>query len=155
MVDTPTQKPRRLWQVIFALSLAMNVAVVGVVVGLGAREKGRGMSPRGFDMALGPIGRALDHEDRRAIGDMLRNDPALRGGGREQSREIIDSFVEVLRSSPFVEDDLAAVVVSANSRADRVQDAARAALVKRISDMTDADRAALADRIAERRRPRG
>lgn len=152
MADTPIQKPRRLWRVVFALSLALNVAVIGIVVGLGVREQGRDKSPRGFDFSLGPIGRALEQDDRRAIGDMLRSDPTLRGNGRAQSREIVDNIVEVLRRTPFSEDELAGVIATANSRADRIQIAARAALVQRISDMTDAQRAAFADRISEKRR---
>lgn len=151
MADTAPAKPRRLWRVVLALSLAMNLAVVGVVVGFGAREKGRGMSPRGFDMALGPIGRALDHDDRRAIGESLRRNPALRGGGRAQARETVNSLVAVLRATPFVEDDLAAVVASVNERSDQVQNAARAALVQRITEMTDVERTALADRISNMR----
>lgn len=152
MADNTPTKPRRVWRVLFALSLALNVAVVGVVVGLGAREKGRGISPRGFDFALGPIGRSLDQEDRRAIGAALRDDPALRGGGRSQSRETVDRLVAVLQTVPFDPDALLTVVDDASARADRVQNAARTALVARITQMTDADRAALADRIAQQRR---
>lgn len=155
MADTLNPKPRRLWRVLFALSLAMNVAVVGIVVGFGAREHGRGMSPRGFDMALGPIGRALDPKDRKAIGEALRNDPGLRAGGRGYSRKIVSDFVQVLQATPFSKDDLAAVVEGASARIDLVQNAARTALVDRIAMMTDAERAALADRIGQRKRKGG
>lgn len=151
MAERDPQKPRRLWRVIFALSLALNVAVVGVVVGLGAREKGRGMSPRGFDMALGPVGRALSIEDRRAIGEALRNDPALPRGGRAQSQAIVAEFVTVLRSTPFDEAALAEVVAGASVRAEKIQAAARAALVSRIAQMSDAERLALANRLEQGR----
>ena len=154
MDKTAPQKPRRLWRVIFALSLALNVAVVGVVVGFGAREKGRGMSPRGFDMAIGPIGRALDQDDRKAIGDALRNDPALRGDGRSQTRETVAQLVQVLRMTPFDRDALKDVVETSSDRAARVRRAAQEALVERIAAMTDAERANLADRIGEKRRSR-
>jgi uncharacterized membrane protein len=149
MAEIDRQKPRRLWRVIFALSLAMNVAVVGVVAGLGAREKGRGVSPRGFDMALGPVGRALSGEDRRAIGEALRRDLAVSRGGRAQSRAMVDEMVAVLRSAPFDAGALAEVVAGASARSERVQSAARAALVLRISQMSDADRLALADRLEQ------
>lgn len=150
MADGVSQKPRRLWRVIFALSLALNLAVIGIVAGLGLRDMGRGQAPRGFDMALGPVGRALEPADRRAIGDALRDNPALRGDGRAETRQLTQDLVTVLRATPFERDDLADVVATASARADRIQAAARDALIARIAGMSDAERAALADRIAER-----
>jgi len=150
MADTP--KPRRIWRVLFALSLALNVAVVGVVVGFGMREGGQGMSPRGFEFAVGPIGRALEQEDRRAIGEALRSNPALRRGGRGLARESADALVAVLQTTPFDPDAFSVVIQDATARASLVQNAARDALVAQVSLMTDAERAALAERIISKRR---
>lgn len=148
------QRPRRLWRVVFALSLAMNVAVVGIVLGVGLRDRVGGHSPRGFDLALGPIGQALEKEDRRKIGEALRRDPTISRMNRGEARALAETFAQTLRATPFSEDALADVLDTAGGRIEQVQTAARSALVERIGDMTDAERAALADRIVNLRRRR-
>jgi len=60
------QQPRKLWRIVLVISLALNLAVVGVVGGFMVRSSGDKGPPRSFDVGLGPIGRALDREDRRA-----------------------------------------------------------------------------------------
>ncbi|SEW25382.1 Heavy-metal resistance [Cognatiyoonia koreensis] len=152
MADPQTAKPRRLWRVLFALSLALNLAVVGVVIGVGMRDRVGGQPPRGFDVALGPIGQALRPEDRRAIGQALRRDPALGEVSRREARAQIHAVAVALTASPFSPEALDAVLASAAERMSVVQQVARRELVARVAEMSDAERAALADRIKERRR---
>lgn len=155
MADTQHQKPRRAWRVIFAISLALNVAVVGLIAGVGLRDKVGGQAPRGFDMALGPIGQALRPEDRRAIGERMRQNPKLRGNNRAEIAAQVDAFVAALLAQPFSEDALIAVITDANGRVSRIQEEARTALVARITQMSEQERMDLAQRVSElRRRPR-
>lgn len=149
MADQNSPKPRRLWRVVFAVSLALNVAVVGLVVGVGMRDKVGGQSPRGFDLALGPIGQALRPEDRRAIGQALRKNPTLRNGGRAAMQDHLDAFTEALSAQPFSEAALTEVMEGATGRVLAIQDAARTALVARVAQMTDAERLALAERVSD------
>lgn len=149
MADPQTPKPRRIWRIVLILSLAMNLAVAGLVVGFGVREKTDGRSPRSFDVGLGPIGGALDREDRRAIADALRNDPNVRRPGRQEFRETVTEFAQILQAKPFDPDAMRGFFETANSRISAVQLAAQSALIDRVAQMTDAERAALAARLSE------
>jgi len=124
------QQPRKLWRIVLVISLALNLAVVGVVGGFMVRSSGDKGPPRSFDVGLGPIGRALDREDRRAIGAALRNAPQL-------------------RADPFSEAALVVVLEVPATRVAAVRETAITALTNRIVGMSVADRHALADRLAE------
>jgi len=86
------QQPRKLWRIVLVTSLALNLAVVGVIGGLALRSSGDKGPPRNFDVGLGSIGRALSQEDRRAIGSALRNAPGSRASGRAENEAMLDSL---------------------------------------------------------------
>lgn len=143
------QQPRKLWRIVLVISLALNLAVVGVVGGFMVRSSGDKGPPRSFDVGLGPIGRALDREDRRAIGAALRNAPQLRGSSRQKDEAILADFIAALRADPFSEAALVVVLEVPATRVAAVRETAITALTNRIVGMSVADRHALADRLAE------
>ena len=92
--QSKTQKPQRLWKVIFVISLALNMAVLGVVVGATWRFQGGGPHPAAKVLDSGSIYlRALDKKHRRELGRKMR--PA--GGKTKNSRaEIAQGFEQAI-----------------------------------------------------------
>lgn len=148
MAEETPQKPRRLWKVIFALSLAMNLAVVGLIAGVGLRSAG-GKPPHTFEFGLGPIGQAMTKDQRREMGRQLRTNSDLREFGREQARRMLTGIVEALRAETFDADLLREAMMQADGRRATLQTTAREAFIAQIGEMSLDERSALADRLEE------
>lgn len=143
-------RPSRLWRIILAVSLAINLAIAGLVIGFVLRDERAG-PPRGFDATLGPIGSALSREDRRSV---LRDIRQSAGSQRRGFDQDLDAIVAAVTARPFDPDALNAALAQGNARRDALLDAARTALVSRVSEMSEEDRAAFAERIVENRKIR-
>ena len=80
MADKTPQasRPGRLWKIVLVVSLALNLAVAGLVIGAAIKGRFGDGPPRSFDLGAGPISRALEPEERRQIMRDLRQDRALR-----------------------------------------------------------------------------
>ncbi len=142
MAEPVSSKPSRLWRMIFVISLALNLAVVGLVVGAVASGRLGDGPPRAFDLGLGPVARALDPQERRAIGMALRRDAGLRRGEmRAQTALMIAS----LRQDPFNPDALRDVIAEQRARLGDIQNAAQEAFINQITAMSPERRAAFAD----------
>lgn len=131
------------------LSLAINLLVVGLVVGAfvmgGPDRRASRFHPDGGSLYT----RALDKDDRKAV----RRDFAARLGGQGRGRDaIIDSVettLETLRATPFDEAALASALAQRSERRATRDALGRQALVARIAAMTDTERAAYADRVEQ------
>ena len=146
--QSKTQKPRRLWKVIFVISLALNMAVLGVVVGATWRFQGGGPHPAAKVLDSGSIYlRALDKKHRRELGRKMR--PA--GGKTKNSRaEIAQGFeqaIAVLRADPFDSDAFAKVMQGHSSRAEMRMQEARSMLLDHLIGLSAVERSAYADRL--------
>lgn len=141
----------RWMRVLLVVSLAVNLAVVGVVAGWALRHGGHhGHHPSRLDMAGGPLTRALSDEDRREIGLRMRQVWRESGGNRAGFRSSFDALVVDLRAVPFDPDR-----VAERMREQREGFAARfemgqEVLIAHLAAMSDADRAAYADRLEAR-----
>lgn len=156
----PAVKPRRKWvRVAFALSLTMNLVVIGLVAGahLGERRD-HGFDPRGpdrgtiRDMGFGPIASALPMKDRRAIGKALRDEKGSFKDNRAAMRRDFQAMLLALRSDPF---DPAALNAALDGQRDRMigfGDTARRLILERITLMSLEDRREFADNIARNMR---
>lgn len=74
MSNVETKKPtgmRRRTKVLLAVSLGMNMLVIGAAGGMLFHKDGPNHSR---DAAYGPYARALSHDDRKAIGKALRDE---------------------------------------------------------------------------------
>ena len=151
--DTP-QKPKRLWKIIFAISLALNVAVLGLVAGIGLRSAG-GKPPQSYEFGLGPIGQAMTKEQRRNVGRTLRSNADLHEFGRTRGKRMVSGIVDALRAETFDADALRSAMTGADERIAILQSAARDAFVTQVEAMPMDERAALADRLEEVSRHRG
>ncbi len=148
MADPATPRPRRFWRILLVVSLALNIAVVGIVAGFALRG-GKEGPPRGMEFSLGPIGQALQPDDRRAIASELRKNRDLRpkrGGYRLVG---LPEMVAALQADPFDPAVFADALQIPETRQVKIRDAVRAAVVSQISQMTDAEREAFATRLQD------
>ena len=142
----PTPRRTRVLRIVLALSLALNLAVAGLALGVVLRGKD-GHPPRNFDMSLGPVARALSPEDRRAIRDTLKDRHDLaprRGRGAE-----LQGLVAALSAEPYASEAVREALEVPARRAAQVQQSAIDALVARVDAMSPEDRAALAARLSQ------
>ncbi|WP_375255806.1 periplasmic heavy metal sensor [Yoonia sp.] len=148
-------KPRRLWKVVLVSSLAINLAVAGIVVGaLSTGRIGDG-PPRSFDFGVGPMARALMPHEQRDIRREMRNDRALRS---VDFRTGLRNIEAALVADPFEPEDLRAALGTQRNKVSSVQTAAQEALIATVTDMTPERRAAFAAAVVEemaKARPRG
>jgi uncharacterized membrane protein len=143
---TPQARPNRLWRIVLVLSLALNLAVVGVVVGAAVSGRWGEGPPRSFDLGLGPVARALEPRERRAIGRRLREDRSLRDF---DLRGRVNRVVAALQAEPFDPDVLRALLVEQSQQIATVQATAQEVMLEQIVAMTPERRRAFADQVLE------
>ncbi|WP_170157854.1 periplasmic heavy metal sensor [Litoreibacter meonggei] len=152
MDKTIPRAPRRV-KVALAISVAINLLVLGAVVGAGMhgdRDR-KSFGNRGGDIAaIGIYGRALDRPDRRAISQRLRE------GRNDQGREIraeLGEFAleasEFLKQTPFDKDAFAGVLQRQQGLIKGRSDMMQNALVEQIASMTTEQRIEYANRLQE------
>ena len=146
MADVSKTGPSRVWRVVLVLSLALNLAVVGMVVGAGVSGRFGDRPPRSFDFGLGPVARALEPRERRQIGLALRRDGALRD---MDLRGNAAAMIAALRADPFDAGQLQDLMVAQAGQMATLQRNAQAAFLDQITAMSPDRRAAFADRLQE------
>lgn len=149
--DAPPPAARRtpLWmRVVLLVSLALNLAVVGVVAGLLAGGRPDGVAaPRGA--ATGLYLRALPEEHREAMREGLRREGGQFRIDRAALRAETAATLAALRAEPFDAVAFAArIAQQRQTLADRVSAGDRL-LVERLAAMTPEERRAYADRLEE------
>lgn len=154
-MQTPT--PSRLRRIILPISLALNVLVIGLI--LGAILNGPdGRNPRAVDLSLGPLTRALSEDDRRAIGQTIRAEIARGDRPSPQTRSArggeLAKMLELLRADPFDAAAFTELLARQRARADNWAQAGTDALSARLSAMPAEERAAFADRLERELRSR-
>ncbi len=138
--------PSRLWRIVLVVSLALNLAVVGLVTGAAVSGRLGDGPPRSFDFGLGPVARALSPQERRSIGIALRRE----GGMRNLNlRDRADNMITVLRSEPFDRDALQELMRGQSDAMAQLQTRAQTALLDQISQMSPERRADFADSLQD------
>jgi len=143
-----------LLRVVLVCSLALNLAVIGAVVGaLVSGRMGEG-PPRSIDLGVGPVARALTPEERREVVRGLRQDRVMRD---LDLRGRIDGMLAVLKADPYDPDLFRALMQERAAQVTAVQAKAQDAFLETIAQMTPERRAAFADALAlemSKERPR-
>ena len=144
MTDTPA--PKRKWiPILLIVSLALNLLVVGMVVGTAMRFKGTdrvNVAP-GFGSALFF---ALPRSERKALSGELSS---LRGKGSQRRKQDFSTLSQALRVVPF---DPAAVQALLGQQVRATVDAQEALhqqWLTHVSGMSDDERAKYADRLED------
>lgn len=158
-MTAPTLKPRAPgWmKALLALSLALNLAVAGVVGGIALRRAAdppaaaqwRAGAEAG--VSLRHVLAALPDDDRRALRADWRNrmrDAAVDGSAPRRADGA--AVLALLRAEDLDAEALHAALEAPQAQARAAGQAATALLVQRIAAMAPGERAAYADRLAER-----
>jgi uncharacterized membrane protein len=145
MTDTPPlPSSTRGLKIALAVSVALNLAVAGLVIGafLGG---GPGHMPR--DLSFGPFSAALSKDDRKALRDAL----FARGGDfqatRKAARAEFETLVATLRAEPFDPAAFTTALAAIETRNAERLELGRSLLEARIVGMSGPDRLAFADRL--------
>lgn len=148
MTDQASDRPRRWMRIALFGSLAVNLAVVGLVVG--AVVKGPPEDDKHFQMppdTAVPYARAFEGDEKRALRRALRGayaglrpDPA---GPLQGYRDAID----VLRSEPFDAGALSEVLEGQNAQTEARRRLGQEALVSVLADLSPEARLAYAARL--------
>ena len=146
MADVTKTGPSRVWRVVLVLSLALNLAVVGMIVGASVSGRFGDRPPRSFDFGLGPVARALEPRERRQIGLAMRRDGSLRD---MDLRGNAAAMIAALRADPFDAGALRDLMAAQAGQMAALQSNAQAALLDQISAMSPERRATFADRLQE------
>jgi len=140
-------------------SVALNLLIVGAVVGAVLRNDGRHGRPAsvatGVDASVGPFAQALTRDQRKAVGDVLsENGPKLQAGSRAVRAQLAE-MMGILRSEDFDPEAFSASVAMAQARLTERQTLAFDAVIDQIGQMTVEERVAFADRLERsfRRKP--
>lgn len=153
----PDPPKRRRWMIpLLVASLAVNLIVVGIVIGAllspdGPRRGGDGQrSVRG--VVGEPFFRALPEDARR---EMVRDLMANRDRARENRaalRQRFEAFLAALRSDPFDAAEVGRLLGEQRGAAVRRQELGEELLLKRLEAMSAEERAAYADALEDRLR---
>ena len=151
MADDVARPRMALWlRLVLFASLALNLAVAGVVVGGVLRgHDGFHPPPRGRDFVF-PYTHALDEDQRRELGRSLR-------GRIERQRDTRGDFlaeyrtaIETLRTEPFDPAAFAATLDRQGARAERRQEEGQRMLVEYVAGLSPEQRAVYAQRLEDK-----
>jgi len=142
----------RNWQrILLVASLAVNLAVVGIVAGT---VFGGGSSERlqRFDLSVGPLTRAMEDTHREAVRNQLRESGAFRAANRNGMRRDASILLDTLRAEMFDAQAFVDIMARQRTRQDQGQSVVLEAVTAQISLMDTTERRAFADRIQEQLR---
>ncbi len=139
-------------KVVLALSLAVNLAVIGLAAGAFIKGGPKG-SPR--DASFGPFSEAFSREDRKALRSALAERAPEFLASRQAAQQEFTALLAVLRAQPLDPAALSAALAAIEQRnADRLH-LGRGLIETRLMAMSDADRLAFADRLESGLKHRG
>jgi uncharacterized membrane protein len=144
-------KSKRLQRFMLVGSLALNLLIIGVVVGFALSGGKPGQGQR-FDLTVSPLTRAMEGERRDAVRDSLRNSGAFERDDRSGMRRDMGALLAALRADEFDDVAFRAVLLRQRDRLRTGQETVLAAVSAQIDNMSASERAAFADRLEEQMR---
>ena len=146
-----TQRARapRWMRIAFGVSLALNLAVVGVLAGTFARFGGPPSRGPGMISYATPYVRALPRDAQREIFHAVRDQLPKDTNSRQARRALYAEMIEALKADPFDPAQVQTVLDRQNAAALAVQAAAHTAWLAHVAAMSPEDRAAYADNVSE------
>lgn len=156
--DTMKQKKFTWPRILLFVSLALNLLIIGIVVGAivrfdkhgGDDNARRGLQLR--ELGYGPYGQALSPKHRRELADTLKSHEGSLTQNRSEMREHFGSLLSALRASPFDIKAVGDIIATQQSRLSERQELGKTLLLQQIATMSDEERGEFADRLAKRLR---
>lgn len=152
MSETPSK--RRRWMMpVMLLSLAINLLIVGIVVGWVLSTDGPSGERRDAGAVRGLVGepfvRALPREDRRALlRRALENKEKLREN-REALSHRLGDFLDALEAETFDPERIRSLLSEQRNAAIHRQEIGEDFLIERLSTMTQSERITYAEKLRE------
>jgi uncharacterized membrane protein len=153
----PRDRPRRRWPtVLLALSLTMNLAVIGLVAGAHLRDD---RDTRRFpppdramlsDAGLRPFFEAMPREARVRLGAELRTQSGMAMPDREELAAELGDMLAIMRADPYDRAAFEALLAAQHQRVEARLAAGRGALAGQIAAMSASQRQEFADRLEAR-----
>ncbi|MCP4822171.1 MAG: periplasmic heavy metal sensor [Shimia sp.] len=151
MTETEQKKQRRPLRGLLVVSLALNLAVVGIIGGafIAHHRFDDDDGPRKSERFGTPYIKALTREERRDVGRAIRN--GYRSGEvvPVNTKPLYQQTLAVLRAETFDADAFGEVLKDIDRGSEGRRDLAREQLVARIASMSPEQRAGYADRLEE------
>ena len=136
--------PRKWTKVLLIVSLALNACFIGLIIGVKLTQDG--MRPQRAPSAQGSLYlRALSHEDRRALGQVMRNYHTREM--RQMDRAGYENALVLLRATPFDPEALEDLMEHQTEASEERLEYAREALIAHLAEMSNAKRAKFADAL--------
>jgi len=141
---------RRGIKILLAVSLGLNMLVIGAVGGMMYRGGPLAGPPGARDTAYGPYTRALSHEDRKAIGQSMRHEL---GDFRQNLPKVRASFAALrtaLTAEVYDSDLVHRLVKEQQASGLHRQQAGQRLLLERLDAMSAKERRGFAERLGRR-----
>lgn len=149
---TETAAPKRKfnwWRVVLVVSLALNLLIAGLVVGVAMRFRDapppRELAER--DVGYGAFIAAFEGDDRRALGRAYRSEMPDRDELRLRYRTQIDEVLTALRSEPFDAARFQSALHQRQEELEHMQERGQVLLIGQLSGMDQAARLRYADKL--------
>lgn len=141
-------------RIALAISVALNLAVAGMVAGASLRHRADGgRDDMVRELGFGPFTEALSRQDRHALRQsFLAKSPDARAIKR-QRRDDAMAVLNSLRAQPFVPENLSALMAAQQQRTAQQLALGQEVLRDFLVAMSPDDRAAFAGRLQQRLHP--
>ena len=140
-------KPRNPWKILFGISLAINLLIVGAIGGAILRV---GKGPMAKHHASGFLYmRALNFEDKKALRKAIFRNKNSRKIIREKEHSSYISAVKILKKDPFDRKAFEDLLDEQTKHSKTRQSSARVALVAQITGMTKEERLIYSERLED------
>ena len=147
MSDPTDLKQRNLWKILFGISLAINLLIIGALGGALSRA---GKGPMIQHRASGSLYmRALNFEDKKVLRKKLLRNKDSRKIIRAKEHSSYSSAVKILKKDPFDRKAFEDLLDEQTRYSKSKLSSARAALVAQIANMTKEERLVYSQRLED------
>ena len=147
MATSTKFKSRNLWKILFGISLALNLLIIGAVGGAMIRmSKGPVANHRASGLLYM---RALNFEDKKSFRKELFRNKDSRKIGRAKEYSSYSSAVKILKKDPFDRKAFEELLDQQTKFSKSSQRSARLALVAQITKMTKEERSIYSERLED------
>lgn len=142
----PLPASRRWLKIALAVSVALNLAVAGMIAGAWIKNGGHGRGmPR--DLSFGLFNEAFSADDRMALRHALMDRAADFRAASKAARAEFETLLAALRASPFDPVAMQSALAAVEARTAGRLELGRVLIENRITQMSEADRLGFAQRL--------